>query len=132
MGAWGLKTFENDDAGDWVFDLEETSDLSLVESTLFGWSADYLESPDVSCILAAVEIVKALQKGIDEDLPEDVKKWVFKHQHLDATNLVSQAVRSIDRILGEESELKELWEETNEYDHWVADVKKIKVTLQDV
>ena len=34
MGAWGVLAFDNDDANDWVYELEEVGDLSLVESAL--------------------------------------------------------------------------------------------------
>ena len=30
MGAWGVLAFDNDDANDWAYGLEGTSDLSLV------------------------------------------------------------------------------------------------------
>ena len=34
MGAWGVGTFENDDASDWVYQLEGAEDLELVRATL--------------------------------------------------------------------------------------------------
>lgn len=34
MGAWGEKNFENDDALDWVYELEATTDLTVVSKTL--------------------------------------------------------------------------------------------------
>lgn len=30
MGAWGHGPFDNDDAGDWVWELEESEDFSVV------------------------------------------------------------------------------------------------------
>jgi hypothetical protein len=30
MGAWGHDSFDNDDAGDWVYELEESSDMSVI------------------------------------------------------------------------------------------------------
>ena len=47
MGAWGVGTFENDDASDWAYQLEEAGDLDLVQVTLAA-AADpeaYLEAP---------------------------------------------------------------------------------------
>ena len=29
MGAWGHRSFDNDTANDWAYDLKEVSDLSL-------------------------------------------------------------------------------------------------------
>ena len=48
MGAWSHEAFGNDDAGDWIAQLEERKDLGLVESTLDAVLAvgdDYLEAP---------------------------------------------------------------------------------------
>jgi hypothetical protein len=53
VGAWGVGTFENDDAGDWVYQLEEANDLELVRGTLLA-AADpegYLEAPTCSMAL---------------------------------------------------------------------------------
>jgi len=34
MGAWGTGNFDNDTALDWVYDLEDREDLSLVVDTI--------------------------------------------------------------------------------------------------
>jgi Domain of unknown function (DUF4259) len=34
MGAWGAGPFENDDASDWVYELEEAPDLNFVRDVL--------------------------------------------------------------------------------------------------
>lgn len=34
MGAWGVLPFDNDEAVDWAYGLDDVDDLSLVESTL--------------------------------------------------------------------------------------------------
>jgi len=34
MGAWGLASFDNDDAIDWLHELERTDDFTLVRQTL--------------------------------------------------------------------------------------------------
>ena len=75
MGAWGFGTFENDDAGDWLFDLEETNDLSLIEQTLT-LEDDYIEAPDGCNALAAAEIVAALMGKTRGCLPENATKWI--------------------------------------------------------
>ena len=62
MGAWGIGTFENDDAGDWVDRLEESEGLTLLTETLAP-AADpsgYLEAPTCTEALAAAEVVAAL------------------------------------------------------------------------
>ncbi len=131
MGAWGLKAFENDDASDWIYDLEETSDLSLIESTLNLSQDEYLESPDGCNILAAAEVILALQGKPRDGFPEGAANWVSSNASLDATPLTNLAISSLEKILSEESELRELWEETEDYEGWKNDVLSIKSALQN-
>lgn len=49
MGAWGVLAFENDDASDWVLDLEGTNDFRLVEAAI-----ETLEA-EADCMVAAAQ-----------------------------------------------------------------------------
>ena len=64
MGAWGVGSFENDDAADWVAGLDE---ISLADLTgILSQAADdpaYLEGPAASVAVAAGEVVAALNGG---------------------------------------------------------------------
>ena len=71
MGAWGIGTFDNDDASDWPYDLEGSEGTVLIEESLDRVLAeeDYLESPDCANALAAAEmggILKAHSDGKDK------------------------------------------------------------------
>ncbi len=130
MGAWGIKTFENDDASDWIYDLEKTADLSLIESTLRLSRDDYLQSPDACNILAAAEVVLALRGKARPGFPEDAASWVSGNSSLDAAPLNDLAISAVEKVLSEESELNELWQETEDFDDWKNDVLGIKSALQ--
>jgi hypothetical protein len=130
MGAWGLSSFENDDALDWVIDLESTSDMTILEETLslvINSEEDYLDASECSMALAAAEVVAALGGMPPAELPDEVVQWV-KGKGKPDSSLVSKAKQAIQAIL-DGSELKELWEETDEFDLWVADVKGILARL---
>ena len=62
MGAWGVLAFDNDDANDWAYGLEDADDLSLIESAFktVEEEEDYLESPDACNALAACEVLARL------------------------------------------------------------------------
>jgi hypothetical protein len=119
MGTWGLGNFENDDALDWVFELEQAKDLAplgealdvIVES-----HGDYLDAYDCARALAAAEVVAALAGKPDPSLPEEVRNWLSGRPGVDAAmrNRARQAVAAIM----DSSELRELWEETDESDQW--------------
>ncbi len=130
MGAWGIKTFENDTSLDWLYELEESTDLSIVESTLSEADSDYIEASEGCNILAVAEVILALQGKARLDLPEEAEKWVSENKNLDATHLNVKAAEAVNKILSDASELNELWQEAEEnYQAWVEDVTQIKMAL---
>ena len=70
MGAWGAGNFENDSALDWVVDLEDQEGMELVLQTL----AERGEGGEG--ILAAAEVVAALNGNASAELPEEVVDWI--------------------------------------------------------
>ena len=130
MGTWGIKTFDNDGNSDWLWELEETNDTSLLEQSLSPEIDDYLEAPDGEIILAASEIINGIKNGPREDLPVEAVDWITAHKNLDVSKLIPKAIKMIDRLLGEKSELKELWQENKEdLPLWLADVNDLKNKL---
>jgi hypothetical protein len=123
MGAWGHKSFENDTVMDWTYLLEDSNDLALIEKTLNKFNIEYLEEYEGCPILGACEIILTLHGKGRVELPEEADKWVKRNQALDATYLNKIALSAIDKILSEESELFELWEDNED---WLADVKDLK------
>ncbi|MGE3820890.1 MAG: DUF4259 domain-containing protein [Isosphaeraceae bacterium] len=133
MGAWGVLAFDNDTANDWAYDLEDVDDLSLVESALEEVEAsegDYLESDLASQALAACEVLARLQgrPGYTNAYTEKVDAWVASHPQVPSAELLARASTVMDRILGEDSELRELWEE-GEGDQWRASVEELRQRL---
>ena len=112
MGAWGLGAFENDDALDWVAELEEDESGDAVRRALDA-AADaggYLEAPEGAEALAAAEVVAAAAGRPGEGLPEEVEAWVAAHGGAVAGE-AERARRAVDRVAAADSELRELWEE---------------------
>jgi Domain of unknown function (DUF4259) len=130
MGAWGVGTFENDDAGDWVYQLEEANDLDLVRGTLLA-AADpegYLEAPTCSMALAAAEVVAALAGRPAPDLPEEILTWVAAHRLTVPPDLRALSVRALDQVAAG-SELKELWAESEDSGAWVDRLQELRSRL---
>jgi hypothetical protein len=127
MGAWDFGPFDNDDASDWLYELEESSSTSAIAAALnivTDSGDEYLEAPDCSNALAAAEIVAALRGRPIAKLPDNAKAWVDAHKEIEASFLVPLAQAAIQRIRTN-SELKELWDESDEAPKWYA-------TLDDV
>ena len=124
LGAWGKGSFDNDSALDWVYELEESSDLSAIQSALM-MESDYLEVDEGAAILAASEVLLALAGRPRTGLPESVLQWAGQNSSLDPSTLKSAAANGIMRVLSKDSELNGLWEETDEYESWKADVEML-------
>lgn len=128
MGAWGLGSFENDTALDWVFDLTEGG-LDLIEQALDVVPGLQLDADEGSQALAAAEIVAALNGRGRGNLPEEVTAWMASVQPMDAQPLRAKALQALDAVLSEDSELRELWAETEDFEAWKADVEALKTLL---
>jgi hypothetical protein len=126
MGAWGHQTFENDDACDWLCELEDAEDSSVLADTFdtIPKEADeYVEAPEASMALAAAEVVAALLGRPAAKLPEEVTAWLAR-QHGVKPAPVKKAVRATRRVLAN-SELRELWEESEDFPKWQAAVEDL-------
>jgi len=135
MGAWDYDTFDNDTACDWAYALEKSDDLSVIKHTLnevIENDNDYLDSDVASEGLAACDTLARLRGtfGVRNSYTEAVDNWVAGHPDLDAAPLLPLAHRVIDRILGEDSELVELWEDSGAYDKWRAKVDSLRSRLE--
>ncbi|MGB5581066.1 MAG: DUF4259 domain-containing protein [Woeseia sp.] len=131
MGAWGIGHFENDDACDWAYDLEESRSLQPIIDALSGVeaSSDYLESPDACIGLAAAEAIAATRGKPSGDLPESVAAIVGEIASTVDASLVARATAAVIRIRAD-SELKELWEETDDFAEWQSRVDDLLQRLQ--
>lgn len=131
MGAWGKEAFENDDACDWLAELEDAKHLSVVDRTLgevLLTGGDYLEAPLASEGLAAAEVVARLQNG--EKISDGIDDWVARKKIKASEDLARKAHLAIDRILGENSELRELWGEGSGYDEWARSVQELRARIR--
>ncbi len=149
MGAWGKGTFENDAAVDWMSDLSEDGDASMVRGGLStAADADRRIDSDRCCeALAACEIVAAVlgrspslpdNPRIAEQLPELAAFAIGATQDVDvlATRMpeliedVELARRAVAAVVDpERSQLHGLWAETVFLQEWLAVVDNLRRRL---
>jgi hypothetical protein len=131
MGAWGYGSFENDDASDWVWELEDAKSLgpvlSAIETIENGGS--YLEAPDCSIALAAAEVVAAIFGNASPDLPESLGPIAAELSGTATETLKSRAGAVVLRIKTE-SELRELWEDSGALAEWERGIDDLLSRLQ--
>ena len=133
MGVWGIGHFDNDDAGDWIWELEDDSTLRPVTDALAAVerSEDFLEAPDGAIALAAAEVIAASRGRAAPDLPDNVLQIVQTIALQPGRDLVSRAIQVVARI-ADDSELRDLWEETDDFSEWQLRLNDLMRRLEQV
>ncbi|SEN54707.1 DUF4259 domain-containing protein [Actinacidiphila rubida] len=131
MGTWDTGPFENDAAADFANDLDDAPEHAreaLVRAALTRavLTLDYLEGPDGDEAVAAAALLAAQcpggepvspAYGPDEPLP------------LLAADLRVLAVRALDRVVAEESEPADLWDDSPDGPAWRAGIARLRTVL---
>lgn len=131
MGTWDTGPFDNDTAADFSYSLDEAVEAereNMVRDALIRVieTDDYLDSGEAVEAVAAAALIVAqcpgggpvtTPYGPDEALP------VF------SADLRGLAVRALDRVLAKDSELAELWDETDKGAEWRQSVLDLRTTL---
>ncbi|MCU6708911.1 DUF4259 domain-containing protein [Paenibacillus sp. J5C_2022] len=130
MGAWGYGSLENDTVLDWVEELLETEDLSLIsESIEMALDDRYLDADTASIAIGSVEILAALQNKLgNEKYDDELEEWINRHKG-QGKELLLKAQKALERIQLE-SELKELWEESENFENWIEAMKELECRIK--
>lgn len=135
MGTWSHEWFGNDTANDWAYELEDATDFAVIEAALqvaLDEGDEYLDADLAMEAIAAVEVIaKRLGKGTQSDVyTEKVDQWLETISEQPNDGLLSLAKRVLERIVADDSELKELWLESDEYELWLGNIQQLKDALQ--
>lgn len=134
MGAWGSGSFENDDAADFLSDLMDGKDLAPVRDVLQTVLkvGGYLEAQDASQAIAAAEVLAAAagRPTVAAQRKSKLCEWLARYQPPVDPRLLANAVQALDRIVGEGSELKELWEDAGTASEWIEAVETVRSKLE--
>ncbi|WP_317205633.1 DUF4259 domain-containing protein, partial [Janthinobacterium sp.] len=130
MATWTVDTYGNDYALDWAQDLQETSNLEAIESTLdYALGEGGLEAPFGAEALAAIDVLTRLQGKAGAEAMAEIDAWVAGRKQKVSPMLAGKALRAIERVLGEASELRQLWQESEHYEEWRGAVLALRARL---
>ena len=134
MGTWSHESFGNDTANDWAYELEDATDFAVIEAALqvaLDEGDEYLDADLAMEAIAAIEVIaKRLGKGTQSDVyTEKVDQWLETISEQPSDDLLSLAKRVLERIVADDSELKELWLESDEYELWLGNIQQLKDAL---
>jgi hypothetical protein len=132
MGVWGVDSFENDDSADWITEfITQPSITAVIDTLTLAAEAgidDYLELAEDASVLAAAEIVAALNHQPSSDLPEEIAEWVASQNEID-TDLIDLALQAVAKVKTD-SELQDLWQNSTSLDEWLAAVTNLEERLK--
>ena len=127
MGAWDTGHFDNDTAADFsghLDDAPETERAALVRKTLdIAATAGFLDDDEAAEAVAAAALVGSQCPGGE---PVTTAYGPKKPLPALSAELRPLAVKALDAVLGENSELRELWED-NEV--WTAGIARLREVL---
>jgi len=131
MGAWGIGTFDNDDAADWAYEFEDATDLSPARQALAATmdSDGYLAIPEGACGVAAAAVVASTFDGDLKGLPEEVGESVDDHPGSATRGDARLALDALEQVTSEESELRILWDDAPEATDWAKEIEKLRHRL---
>lgn len=122
MGAWGHGVFEDDTALDFMDELMGHSDPRPIMAQAFGVDGESgLDYEQGHAVLVSALVMRSVEdkEPLEEDEDPDWTRWRQSLEGLDFSRLYGPAVRSLQHLIGPNSELNELWAENEEdYPLW--------------
>lgn len=115
MGAWDVGSFDNDSAADWAGDLVDGGSpqtvIDALEAVANLGPGEGIDSDLAVEAIAAAEVVAAAagRPGEVTAYSERALAWAAKHDELGAIEHRVAALAALDRIVSDQSELRELW-----------------------
>jgi hypothetical protein len=129
MGAWDYGFFDNDTALDWVDELEDSDNPKAFFKKAFSnaLKSGYLDQDDAHAVTVSAayidHILNGTHYGEDNEILVD---FVAAHPRLKVDDLRADAVKALQKVIGSESELNELWSENKEdYPHWKSTIEEL-------
>ena len=138
MGTWDVGPFDNDTAADWCGDFDEAAPaerpglLRGAFTTVIEEGDSYLDSDLAVEAIAAAAIIASQLPGGEPVPPPYAPDFLIDGGTIDIpADLPPLALRALDRIVGDDSEWRELWSESGELDPGAAEsVRTIRAVLQ--
>jgi ankyrin repeat protein len=130
MGTWGYKTFENDGAADWLYDLEEAQavDFILKPIKAVNQARGKADLDDSLEALAAAEVIAGARYEPPQGVPPIAKKWIRRTGFSPNDATVKLALRAIGKVMAA-SQLADVWQKAGKLNAWHKAVKQLNRRL---
>ena len=137
MGAWDTGIFDNDDALDWLYLLEEIG-ISAIQIPFdeVMRSRDWINVEFCAYTLAAADTLAALHGRPSRRVPPEITIWVEGQNQIPDNLLIEQASRAVMLVRDSmASELRELWsggikgEDDGDFKEWLQTIDDLLARL---
>jgi len=130
MGTWGYKTFENDGAADWLYDLEEASDSKFLFGAIKAVtrSKGKVDLDDALEGLAAAEVLCAARYDPPRGVQHAAHRWIKRVALVPGGQDLKMAIRAI-MMIGTNSELADAWRSEGKLARWKRELAKLSKRL---
>jgi hypothetical protein len=134
MGTWDYGPFDSDKAADWCGDVNDAAAEerpALIRKALMSAIGNdgYLDSDEAAEAIAAAAIVAAQRGGPPITSPY-APDFLLEGGTVEiADDMPSLAVRALDRVVAEESEWRDLWEDSGSFPKAAAVVQELRDVL---
>ncbi|MGW1463379.1 DUF4259 domain-containing protein [Streptomyces sp. NPDC002308] len=137
MGTWGIGHFDNDTAADFGGKLDDSDPekrAALIEQALeaavHAGAEGFLDSDEAMEAVAAAALLAAQCPGGEPvATPYGPDEPVPLPGGAPSPVLLGLAVRALDQVTAETSELRELWGESAEPAEWLAGIGRLRTVL---
>lgn len=134
MGTWGIRSFENDDATDWIDGFARDPDpRSLAEALLASRPIEdevpsVLATEEAHIALAAAEVIAAWCGRPAPELPPTVTAWLMGRTQAVTSDLLEDARQAVERI-AKRSHLREDWASLHKLEAWQGALDDLRERL---
>jgi cobalamin biosynthesis protein CobT len=131
MGTWSGEPFGNDSAADWAWELDDSSDWEVVRGALEEVldTGGAIDADDAIIAIAAAEVVaRGLGRPSEQDADNESVDGFISRAPKPGNDLVDLALRSLEAASGPNSELTELWTDSDASE-WIDANSKLRTAL---
>jgi hypothetical protein len=133
MGTWGIESFHDDIAVDWLEDLFDSDPIAFFRQCLDLTGHDYLGHIACIGVVCTAEMIHGVLSEPRAGLPEAALQWLKVNQDLNVKPFVYEAIIGLGRVIGPESEMFEMWQDSeNQLDAWQTHLRELVERLEVV
>ncbi|BDP41542.1 hypothetical protein DAETH_15110 [Deinococcus aetherius] len=133
MNVWGIGSFENEVGAAFAEEVVQDGAVALAEAfdVALDPDTDFLAAEEGHRALAAAEVLVAGLTGDTGQITDaGLRAWLAGAHPADLEPLRDVGRAAVERVIGEGSELPDLWEDEEDAWAWRADVVRLLAALE--